>query len=195
MACMFFLCTKPNSWWEREIITLVWPPVSVITSSWGDEAIAVIIVGDPEIESSKILVICCDVSTWWDTWNSITSSRQNTQSNYDNTSQATVCHTHIQAQTSHKGLAFFSSLHSHSRVDLGLIQPLIRLKTKQLKGLPANLLIDYSFHYNNHTGFQVPNILRTATRRLFLSSRPVVGLGWKWVTLYYSLKCTYYIGC
>lgn len=115
-----------------------------------------IIVGDPEIESSKILVICCDVSTWWDTWNSISSSRQNKQSNYSNTSQAKVCHKHILLQTSQKGLDFFSLLHPHSRVDMGLIRPLFHSKTRQLKGLPDNLLIDYSFHHNTRTSLKVP---------------------------------------
>jgi hypothetical protein len=76
---------------EKYVITLAWPTVSVITSSRSDEAKAVIIVGDPETESSKILVICCAVSTWWDTWNSASSSRHNKQSNYSNTSQAKVC--------------------------------------------------------------------------------------------------------
>jgi hypothetical protein len=58
--------------------------------------------------------------------------------------------------TSQKGLNFFSLLHPHSRGDMGLIWPLFHFKTRQLKGLPDNLLIDYSFHNNIHTSLQVP---------------------------------------
>lgn len=64
---VFFLWWNTNSLWHREI-TLAWPPVRAKTSSRGDDAITPMTVGDPEIEPSKILVTCCDVSTWWDIW-------------------------------------------------------------------------------------------------------------------------------